>query len=87
MGNHASRTAVADAKRRALAAGYRIREGAYVGTTDDVAGTWYVVGPDDDLIDARGRGYARRGHAWLAAAEVAEQDATNLHNAHADGYL
>lgn len=71
MTNHPSRTLVAAARRFARANGYSISEGAYVGTCDDVAGTWYVDHEDDDALDRRGRGYDRQGEAWLAAARAA----------------
>ena len=41
-------------------------EGSYIGTSDDVAGTWYAVDREDDIIDKRGRGWATRREAWAA---------------------
>jgi hypothetical protein len=65
---------VSYARHAAKAAGYYVRKGAYVGTSDDVAGTYYVC-RDGEPPRCYGRGYARAGDAWIAAAEAAEEDA------------
>ena len=48
---------------------YDIVAGNYLSASDDIAGTWYVVDRDGDLIDKRGRGYATRAEAWEALRE------------------
>ena len=45
--------------------GYVLSEGAYVGTNDNVLGTWYVDSDETDYFDRRGRGYSS-----LAAAKA-----------------
>jgi len=72
------RKIVAACKRAAIAAGYYLREGAYVGTADDVAGTWYVVHENDDFFRPYGRGHGTQSAAWLAANKEAEY-AENRH--------
>ena len=52
------------------AQGFAVIEGAYVGTNDDVAGTWYVVNnAPGELWDKRGRGHASKAEALAAFAE------------------
>jgi hypothetical protein len=45
--------------------GYSIGRGAYVGTSDDKIGRWYVE-RDDGPVDRRGRGYRSRKAAFDA---------------------
>jgi len=66
------RKIVAACKRAAIAAGYYLREGAYVGTADDVAGTWYVVHENDDFLRLYGRGHRTQSAAWVAANKEAD---------------
>lgn len=42
---------------------YDVIEGSYTGTSDDVAGRWYIVDTEGDAVDKRGRGYATREDA------------------------
>ncbi len=42
---------------------YRVIEGSYRDTSDDVAGRWYLADAEGDAIDKRGRGYASRAEA------------------------
>jgi hypothetical protein len=42
-------------------------QGAYHGTSDDVAGRWYIVDREADYIDKRGRGYPTKALAIEAA--------------------
>ena len=44
-------------------------EGAYTGTSDDVAGRWYIVDREGDAIDKRGRGWRTRAEAIDALTE------------------
>jgi hypothetical protein len=39
---------------------FTVVEGSYWGTSDDVAGRWYIVDRDGDIIDKRGRGQSYR---------------------------
>lgn len=48
---------------------YSVVEGSYRGTSDDVAGRWYIVDAEGDAIDKRGRGYATRVDALAALVE------------------
>lgn len=48
---------------------YEIIEGSYTGTSDDVAGRWYIVDREGDIIDKRGRGRATRSEAADALIE------------------
>lgn len=50
--------------------GMVIREGAYAGTCDDVAGTYYVDDIDSTIWDRRGRGFS----SPEAALEQVEDD-------------
>ena len=70
MDRHAARTAVAAARKTAVAAGYYIREGSYSGTADDRLGRWYIGHNDDEFFRPYGAGYRTQGDAWLAAAEA-----------------
>ena len=45
---------------------YDVIEGSYSGTSDDVAGRWYIVDTTSDALDKRGRGYATRADAQIA---------------------
>jgi len=38
---------------------FAIVEGSYRGTSDDVAGRWYIVDRDGDYIDKRGNGLTK----------------------------
>ena len=58
----------AQAKKIATAAGYYVREGSYLGTTDDRIGRWYVGHEDDNGFRPFGAGHRTRGDAWRAAA-------------------
>jgi hypothetical protein len=69
MVNHSRRTAVAAARKAAKSAGYYIREGSYIGTTDDRLGRWYTGHHDADFFRPYGAGYATQGDAWLAIAD------------------
>jgi len=48
---------------------YAVVEGAYTGTSDDVAGRWYIVDREGDAIDKRGRGWRTRAEAIDALTE------------------
>lgn len=48
---------------------YILVEGSYHGTSDDVAGTWYVVDGHGGLIDKRGIGFASRREALASLVE------------------
>ena len=63
------------AKKIAREAGYDIREGSYIGTTDDRLGTWYVTHESDNGFRPYGAGHATKTAAWQAAAWQAERDA------------
>lgn len=56
------------AKARARAAGYTVEEGAYTGTSDDVAGTYYISRPGQTYVCRQGRGFERISEAWREAA-------------------
>ena len=62
------RSAVAKARKAAVAAGFYIREGSYYGTTDDRIGRWYTGHKSDNFFRPFGAGHATRGDAWLAIA-------------------
>ena len=68
MTNHPRRAAVAAARQVAQAAGYYVREGSYIGTTDDRLGRWYVGSNTDDFFRPFGCGYRTQSAAWLAIA-------------------
>ena len=42
---------------------YELIRGSYTGTSDDVAGRWYLVDRESDIIDKRGPGFATRREA------------------------
>ncbi len=46
--------------------GWTIQAGAFTGTGDNVAGTWYIAAPTSNLIDLSGRGYRTLGAARQA---------------------
>jgi hypothetical protein len=48
---------------------YTTVEGSYVGTSDDVAGRWYIIDREADAIDKRGDGWATRAEAVEALSE------------------
>ncbi|MBX3576207.1 MAG: hypothetical protein KF723_03285 [Rhizobiaceae bacterium] len=56
------------AKSIATKAGYEVVEGAYIGTSEDCAGRWYVQHESDEVVDRRGQGFATKKAAWEAAA-------------------
>ena len=68
MTNHPRRAAVAAARRVAQAAGYYVRQGSYIGTTDDRLGRWYIGCNSDDFFRPFGSGYRTQSAAWLAIA-------------------
>lgn len=68
MVNHPRRSAVAAARTAAQAAGYYVREGSYIGTTDDCLGRWYIGCNPDDFFRPFGCGYSTQSAAWLAIA-------------------
>ncbi len=39
---------------------YRVIQGAYIGTTDDRRGRWYIDDTTSRIIDKRGRGMTRK---------------------------
>jgi len=49
---------------------WSVVEGSYTGTGDDVAGTWYVVDSEGDVLDKRGRGWATRAEALAGLADT-----------------
>jgi len=51
---------------------FTVVEGAYIGTTDDRCGRWYIVDDDLDYIDKRGPGLPKR-EAQRRARELNEQ--------------
>jgi hypothetical protein len=51
-------------------AGYYIREGAFLGSTDDCIGRWYI-GHQDSTLAPYGEGYPTQRVAWSRAAEMA----------------
>ena len=59
----------------ALRDGYYIRQGAYLGTTDDRRDRWYV-GRKNHAFQPYGPGYATQEEAWKAAADAAREKAT-----------
>lgn len=77
---------------------FEVVEGSYTGTSDDVAGRWYTVDTEADIIDKRGRGYATREDAleaiierltaWPAedrivgVAEIAERTGSTVNTVH-----
>lgn len=63
-------TLTTEARSKALAAGYYIRQGSYQGTPDDKLGRWYV-GHEGYPFQPHGAGHATQRDAWLAAAEAA----------------
>lgn len=69
MTNHPRRTAIAAARKSARAAGYYIREGSYLSTTDDRLGRWYTGHEGDEFFRPYGRGHATQGDAWLSIAD------------------
>lgn len=54
---------------RAEACSFYVAEGAYLDTSDDVAGTWYV-GRDGDHLDKRGVGHRSKKEAMEAIREI-----------------
>ena len=66
------RTRVASAQRRARAAGYSVRAGSYIDTTDDRLGRWYIQHESDSSFRPFGTGHATQGDAWLAVANALE---------------
>lgn len=62
--------------RRTIAkrAGYSIREGEYLNTTDNRLGRWYVIHENDEFFRPWGAGYSSQKAAWEAAAEQAERN-------------
>ena len=70
MTNHPNRSTAA--RKIAQAAGYYVREGSFVGGSDDCSGRWYI-GKEGEDFRPFGRGYDRAAKAWVAAAELAEE--------------
>lgn len=70
MTNHPNRNA--SAQKQAKAAGYYIREGNYIGTTDDRAGRWYYGHESDNGFRPYGAGHPTQKAAWEAALEHAQ---------------
>lgn len=61
------------ARKIAKAAGYYIREGSYLGTTDDRLGRWYFGHDNDNGFRPYGAGHRTQREAWEAAFEHAQQ--------------
>lgn len=57
---------------------FTVIEGNHRGTSDDVAGRWYVVDREGDAIDKRGRGYPTRHEAEAAAARAEADTADTM---------
>lgn len=48
-------------EQQAADLGYRLSQGSYFGTRDDVAGRWYWIGRS--VVDKRGGGFATKQEA------------------------
>ncbi len=59
-------------KEIAQAAGFYIRQGEFVGTTDNRLGRWYV-GRESEPFRPWGAGFDRAGKAWARAGELARE--------------
>lgn len=59
-----------DAEARSF--GYYLSEGAYTGTSDDVAGTWYLVPIAGTVLDKRGVGATDAESIREDLAQIAE---------------
>jgi hypothetical protein len=55
-------------EKQANKCGYSIIEGSYYGTSDDVAGRWYVV-KDMSVINKLGKGHTTKKDALQSLAE------------------
>ena len=66
------------AKSYAQSHGYYIREGSYIGTTDDRLGRWYIGNNGDQFFRPYGAGHRTQREAWFAAAEQARMAASEL---------
>ncbi len=72
MANHPNRNTAA---KQAKSAGYYIRRGSYMGTTDDRLDRWYVGHDGDNFFRPWGSGYRTQREAWEAAAEMSREAA------------
>lgn len=73
MPNHPNRNQ--SARKQAQALGYYVREGSYIGTTDDRLGRWYWGHKSFNGFRPYGPGYRTQREAWEAALEHARDHA------------
>ncbi len=67
MTNHPNRSSAA---KQAKAAGYYVRRGSYMGTTDDRLDRWYVGHSGDEFFRPFAPGFRTQREAWEAALEL-----------------